>query len=542
MGAQEMDAMENLWPQLIGDFYQTLQECDSLLSRHGYLRSGRNNISSNLRWWLSAEGAVDNLIGRLKFHITKVDFYTRPSEFDSIIRNGSEIQQIRRQMARQGAQLERLLRNTPEQSQNLSANVLSDELKGRLESEFQTNSPSWSVEGSEWPLKEAFEALAFHLGTGIVEYNRTPDLNSIPRVPMLSQYLGFAKSIWMLEEIKRSHPQVAGSESIWADRMTQFEDDIRAQLHRFEAGELEKPSMEELLKLPTSYFSISSGGEKDPNPLHAGEAGPLEEKVMEIQLPSDSSNRESSLLVFRENESGDFRLVTSTKQADSLVAQYDQEVELSMARNRLVPAYGNPSPGSSPRHNILLYNERGKRPKELVFFNHEDIKKLQRALTGYRVHHDMPVALWRINGSKRPDDSGEGILQLWQYKPLPPMSTTTPSEISDRNSSVESPESPLTKFAGTLRYDSLGKSQGGRSGSLATSLATEPNDSHKSRRTLSAVSGGTFMSQSSVMSPVRDTHSDDVVGAEFLKPELPVLIILTLCNQRYSFIHLTCKL
>ena len=484
---------------------------------------------------------MDKLIERLKYHITKVDFCTRPSQFESSLRNGSQIQQIRRQMARQGAQLKRLLGDTPEQSHNLSANVLTPELKGRLEFEFQQNSPSWSVEGSQWPLKEAFEALAFHLETGIVEYNRKPDLGNIPRVPMLSQYIGLTKSIWMLEEIKRSHPQIAGSESIWNDRMTQFEDDIRAQLHRFEAGELEKPPMKELLDLPTSYFSISSGGEKDPNPLQAGEAGPLEEKILEIQLPSDSSNRESSLLVFRENESGDFRLVTSTRQADTLVAQYDQEVELSMARNRLVPAYGNPSPGSSPRHNLLLYNERGKRPKELVFFKHEDTLNLQRALTGYRVHHDVLVALWRINGSKRPDDSGGGILQLWQYKPLPPMSTTTPSEYSDLNSSVESPGSPLEKFAGTLRYNSLRTSQGSQSCSLATSLATESNDSHKSRHTSSAVSGGTIMSRSSVMSPVLDTHSDDVVGAEFLKPELPVLIILTLCNQRYTFIHLTCK-
>lgn len=541
MGAQDMNAVESLWPRLTGDFHQTLQECDSLLSRHGYLRSGRNNISSNLRWWLSAEGPVDNLIARLKFHITKVEFYTRPSEFDSIMRNGSEIQQLRRQIARQGVQLEILLRNVSEQSQNLSANVLSDELKERLEFEFQTNSPSWFVEGSEWPLKEAFEALAFHLGTGIVEYDRTPDLGILPRVPMLSQYIGLAKSIWMLEEIKRSHPQVAGSESIWADRMREFEDDIRAQLHRFEAGELEKPSMEELLELPNSYFSISSGGEKDPNPLNAGEAGPLEEKILEIQLPSISSNRESTLLVFRENETEDFRLVTSTKQADTLVTQYDREVELNMARNRLAPAYGNPSPDSSPRHNLLLYNERGRKAKELVFLNHEDTKMLQQALTGYRVHHQMPIALWRINGSKRSGDSGEGILQLWQYKPLPPLSTTTSSEFSGRNLLVESPRSPLTKVTGTRRSDSLGTSQGGRSYSLATSLATESNGSHESRRTSSAVSGGTMLSRSSVMSPVQDTHSDDLVGVELLKPELPVLIILTLCNQRYSFVHLTCK-
>ena len=415
------------------------------------------------------------------------------------------------------------MRNGPAQSHNLSANVLSDALKERLELEFQRNSPSWSVGGSEWPLKEAFEALAFHFATGTVKFNPPSDLGSVPGVPMLSQYIDLAKSIWILEKIKESdHFLAAGGESIWADRMRQFEDDVRAQLHRFEAGELEDPPRQELLELPTSHYSISSGDKAKPNALNAGEAGPLVEKILEIQLPSDSSNRESALLVFRENEA-DFRLVISTKQADTLLAQYDKEIELNMDRNRLVPAYRNPFQGSSPRYNMLLYNERGGRPKELVFFNHEDTTKLQRALTGYRVHHDMPVAHWCINGGKKLGDSGKGILQLWQFKPLPPMPTT-----------------PLTRFPGTVTYeDSFGTSQGGRSCSLTTSLATESNGSHKSRRTSSAVSGRTILSQSSVMSPVRGTHSD---GVEFSKPELPVLVILTFYNQRYSFVHLTCKL
>ena len=468
-------------------------------------------------------------MARVRFHITKVEFYTRPSEFDSIIRNGIEIQHLRRQLAH----LELLMRKGPEQSHNLSANILSDELRERLELEFQRNSPSWSVEGSEWPLKEAFEALTFHFVTGTVLFSPPSDLGSVPRVPMLSQYMDLAKSIWMLEKIKESpHFLAAGGESIWADRMRQFEDDVRAQLHRFEAGELESPSRHELLELPNSHYFISSGDKVESNPFNVGEAGPLEKKILEIQLPSDSSNRESALLVFRENEA-DFRLVISTKQADTLLAQYDKEIELNMDRNRLVPAYGNPFQGSSPRHNLLLYNERGGRPKELVFFNREDTKKLQRALTGYRVHHDMPVAHWCINGSKKPGDSGKGILQLWQFKPLPPMLATSQSEFSDRNSAMESPRSPSTRFPGTPRYDSFVTAQVDRSGSLVTSSAAE------SRRTSSAVSGRTVKSQSSVTSSVRGTHSD---GVEFLKPELPVLMILTSCKQRYSFVHLTCKL
>ena len=530
MGAHDMDAAERLWPQLIGDFHKTLEECKSLLRRHGYLRSGRNSFSSGLRWWSSADGAVRDLRARLRFHIDKVDFYTKPAEFESIITNGSEIQHLRRQVA----QLERLVINGPEQSQTLSANVLSDELKERFERQFQTNSPSWSVNGSEWPLKEAFEAQAFHFAAGTFKFNPPPDLGNVPVVI----FVELAKSIWILEEIKKGNQfQATGTESIWAGRMRRFEDDVRAQLHRFETGELEKPSEQELLELPTSCYFIRSGDKKNPNPLSAGEAGPLEEKILEIQLPSDSSNRESALLVFRENDT-DFRLVTSTKQADTLMAQYDKEVELNMDRHRLVPAYGNTFQGSSPRYNMLLYNERGRKPKEFVFFSHEDVKKLQRALTGYRVHHDMTVARWRINSSERPGDSGKGILQLWQYKPLPPMSATSPSGSSDGNSSMGSPGSPLTSFSGNSKYDGFRTSQKGRSNSQATSFAAESKGSHKSLRNSSVVSGGTI-SQSSIISPVRGPHSD---GVELSKPELPVLVILTLCNQRYSFVHLTCKL
>ena len=506
MDAHDMDAAESLWPQLIGDFHKTLEECESLLRRHGYLRSGRNNFSSGLRWWSSADGAVRKLRARLRFHIDKVNFYLKSAEFESSITDGSEIQHLRRQVA----QLERRVINGPEQFQPLTASVLSDELRERFKFEFQRNSPSWSVQGSEWPLEEAFQAQAFHFKEGTFKFESPPDLSNLPVV----KFVELAKSIWILEEIEKSHHfQAAGFESIWAVRMRQREDDVRAQLQGFETRGFEKPSKQELLELHTGYYSIRSGDKKNPNPLSAGEAGPLEEKILEIQLPPDSSNCESALVVFRENET-DFRLVTSTKQAGTLMAQYDKEVELNMDRHRLVPAYGNPFHGSSPRYNMLLYNERGRKAKELVFFSHEDIKKLQRALTGYRVHHDMPVARWRINSSERLGDSGKGILQLWQFKPLPPISATRPSEFPFGSSSTGSPGSP------------------------STSLAAESNGSHELRRNSSTVSGGTMMSQTSVMSAVRGPCGD---GVEFSKPELPVLMILTLCNQRYSFVHLTCK-
>lgn len=201
--------------------------------------------------------------------------------------------------------------------------------------------------------------------------------------------------------------------------------------------------------------------------------------MVDIQLPSDSSSCESALIVFRQGEV-DFRLVTSTKQVDTLVTQHDKDIDVDMARDRLVPAYGNPFSSSSPRHNLLIYNYQGKKPKEFAFSNREEAEKLQRALTDYRVHHDMPVSRWCINASKKPAESGVGVLQLWQFKPLPPLEARRGSTASAASSLDGDPLSPVSSL----------RSRGARTS----------DSSYKLRKYSSAVSGKSLTSQTSVMS------------------------------------------
>ena len=582
--APAIENSDSIWIQCVGDFYQTLQECDSLLSRYGYLRNGRSHAVFNLHWWQSVEPTVDRLMAKLRLHIDKVDFYAKPHEFNAVIRNGSEIQQLRRQVAN----LERFLISGPEQSQALWTDCIPEELKVKLEEHFQTNTPSWSPRGSEWPLKEAFEALTFHFAASTVTFNPEPGSDTIPNV---SHFLGLAKSIWILEKIKQS-PQFrnVGSGSIWADRMRGFEDDLRGQMHRFEAGELAKPSTQQLLSLPTSFYTIGGGDTNDTDPLNAGQAGPSEEKILEIQIESDSDDRESALLVFRENET-DFRFVVSTKTVGSLLAQYDKEITVSMDINRFIPVYANPFRGGSPQYNVLLLNQRGKKPKEFQLLCHEDLAKLQRALLGYRVHHEMPVARWCINGSQAPGDSGQGILQLWQYKPLPAMSTTDMSGASDGSSSdkalrsltstsaaqksptspnvggtidfvgwsgfphaplsrksdlCESPISPSDRTdvqlsrqtSNTAKRESLRMLSKELRYSRTSSVTASSSNGYRPCRNSSTMSSVPSTTRSSVVSAIRGPRGD---GVAFSKPELPALVILTWCEGRYSFLHLTRK-
>lgn len=605
-GAHQADPAGNLWLQLTGDFYQTLKECDSFLTRHGYLKNSRPSIASNLRWWLSAEGEVKNLTARLRFHTQKVEFFSTPSQFDAVIRHGRDLQQLRRQVAN----LEKMMVHGVEQSPKPLAGVLSPNLKAKIESEFSRHQPSWSTEDLAWPLKESFDAFAFHFARGTVNFNPSLELGDVPD---LSQYLELAKSIWVLESIRESSTfRATSTQSRWADYMREFEDDLNGQLHRFETNEINRPPEQQILELPGSNFIIETdevaktGKGANGDLMDPGVAGPLEEKILQIDLVSDSCNRESSLSVFRETDS-DFRLMTSTRQTDSLVTQHDQDFEVNMERHRLTPVYASPSQSGLPRHSLLIFNERGKKPRAFDFLESAHARKLQQALTGYRVHHDMPVSRWCINGSERPGEFGKGMLQLWQFKPLRPIPLSSSSQPSDVASSpgslrssalsfglpnpppVKSIESsslegenedsfdifkwpgfsnaPITpistrresqassstgptslqylekrspaRFSVSTKYSDVKSPQAGRSYSNTSKLtASSRNGSQDIQVDSRATSGKTAVTRTSVMSPVKGPRGD---GTELLRPQPPVLVISTLQDRKYGFLHLTRK-
>ena len=153
------EAVGSIWPDALGDFHQTLLECESLLARQGFLRNGRQRVLANFQWWLSAEVAADNLMARLKWHITRAEFYAKPSELEGIVKNGRDLQQLRREIAN----LEREIRNPGvQQSTDPRTDIVSAELKAKFERQFTSSTPSWIDQGSDWPLKEGLETLFFY--------------------------------------------------------------------------------------------------------------------------------------------------------------------------------------------------------------------------------------------------------------------------------------------------------------------------------------------------------------------------------------------
>lgn len=296
---------------------------------------------------------------------------------------------------------------------------ISNELAIRFETALGTNKPLTFTESREWPVKEGFNALVFHFARSTVEFSSNRRLGQ--NVPDPRQYLNLLKSVWTMRQLRDSLCfKQTGSESLWADYMRELEADIKGQFHRFDSQHLVRPAINDLLQLPDEYYTIWVEEEPPLRSLDIVERRPLEKKILELALPESHGTRHTSLTVFQRSEY-EYRLVRTTKMTDNPLYHSEEGSNVSMNSTRLIPAYATPDNASSAADNLALCNDRGEHEEWHLLRNSSDVAALQRALTGYRIHHDMSDFSWCINGSRELEDWGTGRLQMWQLKPLPPI-------------------------------------------------------------------------------------------------------------------------
>lgn len=559
---------------------------------------------------------MNNLRERVKFHITKVAFIAKPFETQLLLGIRRDVQQLRRDVAHLTGIVTNGINGTRKVSNPsyLDSVTLPELVLTRFTIAFNINRPICFEERSDWPLKEGFDALVFHFSKSTIEFNSRPELGQV--MPEGPQYLNLLKSLWIMEQLKASsHFSKAGADSLWADYMRGLEDEIRIQFRRFDAGQLIAPPQDVVSILPDSYYSIWMEQDPAPRSLDMAEQRPTEEKILELSLPQSYGTRQSSLTVFRRSDS-EFRLVTTNKRTDNPMVSYAEGFNVDMASMRLIPSYANPGEKSSMTNNLVLCNDKGQSQQWLSLNDTTDVASLQRALMGYRVHHDMSDFSWCINGSSDEGDWGKGRLQLWQPKPLPailPDAGTQP--INSRNASVSTPRLPqldLGKNTFAADITELDSCQAGTTRSLsrspdasapdvidrrshsipasshlrtrsdrltwntdstqaATSLlsnvirhegvkptirdsslsnwGSEPSptlsrestwrpDLNKHPTSSTGGSSTTLATRNSIASPVKGPHSE---GTEFVRPEVPVLVVFTLCKSKYTFLHIKRK-
>ena len=602
-------------PEVTGDFHQTLNDCEKLLRNHAGLQRGRSNFFENFAWWTSAERDVYSLRERVKFHVTKVAFIAKPFETQLLLGIQRDVQQLRRDVAH----LTGVVTNGVGQMRNtsnppfLDSVALPDHILTRFTIAFNVDRPACFEERSDWPLKEGFDALVFHFSKSTIEFNSRPELGqNIPEGP---QYLNLLKCIWIMERLKSSsHLTNAGPDSLWADYMRGLEDEIRTQFRRFEGRQLIAPTQDVISILPDSYYSIWVVEAPQLRLLNMAEQRPLEEKILELSLPQLYGTGQSSLTVFRKSDT-QFRLVTTTKRADNPMFHDAEGFHVDMTSTRLIPSYAAPNEKFCVTNNIALCNDKGQSPEWISLSDPTGVASLQRALMGYRVHHDMSNLSWCVNGSKEEGDWGNGRLQLWQSKPLPEiLPDREVQSTNDRNVSVSTLRLPQLEFGSNMfspEMAQLGSDQmiNGRPPNPhaerttpivvnSTSISdgvTEPSRSSSYQMPFSADfitpapplvsdssgstdaqsplsspspsrygkvlpgptsngntcssdvkpdlkrhstgrSSNTLVTRSSIASPVNGPHGD---GIELFRPEVPVLVIFTMCRGKYTFLHIT---
>ena len=496
----------NTLQEVTGDFIGTLNDCQVLLEDHSKFHRSSANFIDNVLWWSATEREVINLKERVSFHVTKVTFIAKPFETQLLLGIRRELQQLRREVADLPGVLVKNLRQDGEPlvSTCVPSSSVPEDLALRFTKALYVNKPKAFEILGHLPLKETFDALVFNFANSTVEFNPRPELGmNIPEEP---QYLNLVKSRWIASNVEDSyHFKAAGTDSLWADYLRELKDDIRDQFRRFDRGHLVAPSSEILSRLPDSCFSIWVVEETSPRPPDLAEQRPLEEKILELAMPSSYGSRQSALTIFRKSEV-ELRLVTTTKDEQNKDFHREESMDVNMNLTRLIPAYANPVEGSNPTLNVLLCASQAHNPRWFTFKDASSVTRFQQSLTSYRVFHNMSNVAWSIEGSLKPHKSGNGTIQLWHYKPLAKILSEAESKALEQKSpTIQSPRSP-------------------------------PIGTSKIKRHSTAISGATLVSASSITSSVKGLGDD---GTALFRPVPPVLIILTMCERKYTFIHIT---
>ncbi|KAI4164534.1 MAG: hypothetical protein LQ342_001847 [Letrouitia transgressa] len=563
----EFDPAIRILPEVTGDFRRTVKDCQTLLYNHAGLEQRRANIRKNLEWWSFVETDVTNLRERVKFHVSKISFIAKPFQIQLLLGIQHDVRQLRRELAVLTNIISTGVRHDINESHAsyLPSISIPADILTRFTLAVNIKRPSCFNNNSDWPLREGFDALVFHYSKSTIEFNSRPELGETS--PDGQQYLNLLKCIWIIDQLKAStHFREAGPDSLWADYMRSLEDKIRIQVRRLEAQQMKAPSVDVISILPDGCYNIWIDEAAPLRSLKFTKPEYLEEKILELNLPQLEANKQSSLTVFRKSDT-DFHIITTTKMKDNPGYHNEKEFDVDMTSSRLIPAYAVSTNNTSPPNNLILCNERGLSPRLLSLKDFASVGSLQRALMGYRIHHLMSGFTWCINGSSAIGDSGTGRLQLWQPKPLPAMlSDLEALPINNQSFSDLSPQLPKLDLGNSMFSSSpaeltVAQTQSpqfanSNAPNVATpKLSTSPPTSHRSSmfsRTVSidTTSSSEFMKRSTLASsatPVSHTSTTSLVsgphndGTELVRPDVPALMIFTVCEERYTFLYVKRK-
>lgn len=433
---------------MVGNFEETLDECQEFLKDHKKLLSKSSNFVENAAWHVTQQDQkIEALRHRIHMHATKIKLVidrlsinlltNLDAKVDDLLdiskRNIALSTDIQSEIREFYAHwLGALAGHAPPSSLgSRDTHHASEAIQARFEQAATVSAPA-SNDG-EILLSKAFDALLIHFEQSAEGKEQTPE-----------KYLSLLKTRWLLGWIKGSRGYLNACPGFYYQRaVSQVE---QAILLRVRGTEIISYSDEELMDLPDSLFLVwppprkeESASQLDPTLARANE-----QELLRLLLDSTNPQSSESLTVFRQS-TNNFRIVLETTMPDGRNVIVPQTVYTG--EDRLIPRYALPTM-KRPCFELAVF----WRNEETLyrFKSMDDVFAFQTALTGYAVSHDQSNITCQFHKDAADLDCRARI-QLWQEPitlPSPPDSLAAGSPVE--SSSTHSPYSPQSSFVESI--------------------------------------------------------------------------------------------
>ena len=403
---------------LIGNFVDTLKDCDALLKENKHLRERHGNVVDNLRWHLSQqEQRVDDLLRRLHFHAEKIRLVIDRLSINLLSDLDAKVDDLTGLVERNLQLSEDILLELDSFRTTLfgylaghgsldgpstdDTHVPSIEVAQRFTQALAINAPPGIESGI--PLVEGFDALFLSFEQSV---------ESLDRDPENLKYLLLLKARWLLGHIKNSQGYYDARPGYYYKRaINQIEQGINARVRA--SAHVIAPSDATLLALPESSYLIWPTAPAHPT-IRPSQPHPLsrranEHEIVRIQLASEDHQQPDVVTVFQQSQEH-FRIVLETRSLENEKIIIPQPIYIP--EDSLIPRYALPSL-DNPSLEIAIFSRRSSEEMLYKFALEEDLWKFQKALTGYEVSHDQSGILCQFSDNVAFLDC-RGRIQLWQ--------------------------------------------------------------------------------------------------------------------------------
>ncbi|KAH6680932.1 hypothetical protein B0J14DRAFT_696255 [Halenospora varia] len=427
----EVDALELKCDlhSLVGDVEQTIVEAKDLASRHIKIQRNAAGFIHNVIWAAHAEAKVDILRKTMQFHAQKIFLVIEPVNMKLLTTIDGKMDEM----------LEKLNKLLGEVPYSLP------ELAGWLDTKFREalfmNQPTPFERLSNIPLREGFDALYLHYRESTYAF-RDPETAE----QTAEQYLNLLKCQWLLN-VLRSGNQFQQAGSLYPRLLKQVEQKIikehqRMDIVRFQDTELKKVNPTAFLIWPPEQVVEVRNATNPNNGEHI---------ILRLALPTPLVGEKDSAVVFR---TGPTTLRIAKRSTDRGGSPYYENEHYNIHQDVLMPFYAiaeNPASNRQstatllqPSPSISIYRGNATGAIDYRLSNDADVFNFQRAVTSYQVVFHKSVT-WAIkqSGVRGKLARGQGIMQIWHWKPLEEL-TTASEQVTSPTVSSHSPRSHVS--------------------------------------------------------------------------------------------------